>query len=173
MENNISPEIKEYINSVDFDDKIASIPTKYSLHIDQVGQFVGIVKSFLFGNIKRDRLIGEVAGNLEIDEKLAGELVNTFNTEVLMPLREKMRSSLENQNTNENPAQINTSPQTTQESSLVIPSAPTTSSTLSSVPNVPNLLDQGLQGTLTTVKKIDVPPPQNSYTSDPYREPIK
>ncbi|MEI6237982.1 MAG: hypothetical protein WCP15_00415 [bacterium] len=156
----ISPEIKKYINSVEFDSKIAAIPTKFSLHIDQVGQFVGAVRAFLYGNIKRENLVSVIAGDLEIDEKLAGELVNTFNTEVLIPLREKMRSSLENQNTNENPAQ------TPSESSPITPPLPAPAA-------VPNLLDQGLQGTITTVKKIDVPPPQNSYTSDPYREPIK
>lgn len=91
--NQTPPEFKKLAESVELYDQSEAIGAKFGLHIDQVGELDAEIRDILNGVSESADFAKHVVERLEINRKLADEIVVEVNKAVFQTLREQMQSS--------------------------------------------------------------------------------
>jgi hypothetical protein len=86
-------EFKKLADSVELYDQSEAIGAKFGLHIDQVGELDAEIRDVLNGVSASSDFSKHIIERLEIDRKLADQIVAEVNTAVFGALREQMQSS--------------------------------------------------------------------------------
>lgn len=158
----VPEDIQEAIFSIDTTEKIQTIGKKYNLHIDQVGSLAHQVGLLMLGITKPNHFINEIALDMHITPQKASEVAQEVNEQIFKPIRESLKKI----------HGLDGSPPLT----ASVPSSPRGdqthySKTESLLPKNDDPLIQYLSTSNNSTKTST--PTSQSYTHDPYREPIE
>jgi len=88
----IPEEIKKIALSVEIYDSAEKIGGIFGLHIDQIGALDAEIRSILLGQNSSSTFIDHLVKNLEIDKKLAVQIVQEVNKEIFVTIKSNLQS---------------------------------------------------------------------------------
>ncbi len=191
----IKPEVIQYLVSSEFNDTVVKVGEKFNLNINQIGNLIAIIKNYVYGNIQKSELVGNIIESVEVDEETVIKMLPDINTAILEPLKTRILMSYnyemgEGEKTDAEIPNLAKDPNTTQAPvAPVINNTPVNTATtptqtpvktietpINSAPIVTPIANQ-TEHNLTVVesnlKESTVSTVKNTnYTVDPYREPL-
>jgi hypothetical protein len=84
-------DVREAASSIETVNTIEHTAKKHNLHIDEAGIITDYVGKVLFGEIKPDKFVPNLAKALDIDDKTANAIAQDLNDQIFHPLRESLR----------------------------------------------------------------------------------
>lgn len=91
-------DIQEAIKAFDYDHRLQKIHKKHKLHLDQSVLLESILADIVFGDMKSTELTTQVTDKLRIDRSVGAEIAIEINSEIILPLREKIKEVQEAEN---------------------------------------------------------------------------
>ena len=92
-------DIQEAIKLFDYDHRLQKVHKKHKLHIDQSVALEALLADIIFGDMKSLELTNNIEKDLRIERSLAAEIALEINSDIILPLREKIKEVQETENT--------------------------------------------------------------------------
>jgi hypothetical protein len=157
----LKPEVMKYMVSSEFDDTVVMVGNKFGLNVNQIGNLISIIKDYIYGNIKKEDLVGEISEAAEIDVETVNKMLPDINTQVLDPLKTRILMSYNYEQPAEDKTPNNPTP------------APSIDVNQENKGETPTPEHHELIVVNSNLKESNVSTVKSSnYTVDPYREPL-
>ena len=158
-------DVRNAIQSADFEEKVRALGSKHNLHIDQVGELGDEVMLAMLGFSPLESLEGRLAEALKITPEAARALTTDVGTEILGSIRESMKRFAEEKSAAQK------LPPSGEMNTTATPAGGTFAAAPAKPPVSPELhkVDVALAEKAVSLAPNEVKP---IYKADPYREPV-
>jgi hypothetical protein len=174
----LPPDVRNAIQSADFDAKIQSITSAHKLHLDQAEIVGDETMLLMLGFTAPADFVGQIAAQAKISKEVADGVSRDIGEKLLMPIRESMKKFIESRSPSTS-APVTPPPAATAPAPIkpVLPPPTPVAPTAAPKPHpADELLTQKTVTTsapATTAKPAQDPAKPQPYKADPYREPLE